>query len=272
MNNLRARISLGDAALAGLLLLLGLVVAFPHFFAAADPLTTNTQEVFLPPSLEHPLGTDQTGRDVFARVVYGARSTVLTGLIAAFTAAASGAFLGALAAFFKAFGRSFVMRLIDAGMALPEFLIALLIIAYTGPGVVGVTLAVALATTPGYVRLALVSARSAITSEAHIAAKVLGVSRARRLLRYIMPAALRPIIGVAVLGVGFAVLTIAGLTFLGLGLVPPDPDWGAMLSQSKLFVKRGWWALVFPGIALIATVCLFIACGKRLQKGLEGAK
>ncbi|RRD36231.1 ABC transporter permease [Leucobacter sp. OH2974_COT-288] len=251
-------------SLAGLLMLT-LTVTVPQLITGVDPLATNTAAVFSPPSAAHPFGTDQTGRDVFSRVIYGARTTVLSAVIAAAAAALVGAAWGVMLAFLPRSLRQLGARVLDAAMALPDFLIALLIMAYTGPGAVGVTLAVALATMPGYARIALLQARSAITSEAHQTARVLGIGKLRRAFVYVLPETLRPIIAVAVLGVGFAVLMIAALTFLGLGLTPPDPDWGAMLSQGKLFVNRGWWAIVFPGLALLGTVALFTVLGKKLE-------
>ncbi|MBT1035676.1 ABC transporter permease [Canibacter sp. lx-45] len=246
--------------------LLVLMIVAPWLLTRVDPLATDAAQVLAAPSLAHPFGTDQTGRDLLARIIHGARSSVLTGVVAAFGAALIGTVLGTIAAFGSGWERSLFMRITEAGMTLPEFLIALLIVAYTNTGLWGVTLAVTLATIPGYARIATVSARNAVLTEAYITAKVLGVGRCRRFFVYALPTAVRPVFALALVGVGVAILMISGLTFLGLGLTPPDPDWGAMLSQSKTYVNRAWWPLLFPGVSLIAVVAYFMLRGKQLQR------
>ncbi len=246
--------------------LLVAIVFVPQLLSTADPLATDTSQILAAPNLAHPLGTDQAGRDLLTRIIYGARSTVLTGLVAAVCAAFAGALLGTFAAFSARPVRTIFMRLTESAMALPEFLIALLIVAYTGAGVWGVTLAVIIATVPGYARIAVARASTAVAADPHTAAKVLGVSKTRRFCVYVLPAAVRPVAAVMVTGIGVAILMITGLTFLGLGLTPPAPDWGAMLSQSRTYVNRAWWPVAFPGVAIICAVAYFTLRGRALQQ------
>lgn len=240
--------------------------AFPELLAPLDPLKTNTSAILQPPSAEHILGTDQSGRDLYTRIIHGAFTTLGGGILATLLGAGAGTLLGTLSAFGPRWERAFALRLTEIGMSLPDFLLALLLLAFLGPGFWSVTIAVAVAVVPGYARIAAVGARAAIISDAAQTAKTLRISRLRRVFSYVLPAALRPILGIAVLGVATAVMAIAALTFLGLGLQAPDPDWGAMLSQGKTYVTKGWWVVVFPGIALIGAVFVLNIWGRKIQR------
>ncbi|WP_166984714.1 ABC transporter permease [Canibacter zhoujuaniae] len=249
----------------GFILLLLCVVA-PGIFTPYDPLATDPHLALAPPSAAHPLGTDQTGSDIWARVVYGASSTVLTGLGAVAVAFVLGVALGAGLAVVPRVVREAGMRVIDALMALPEFLLALLLLAFFGSSPVAVIAAVALAMAPGYARIMLYSAEAKRASEAYTAAQFNGVGVLRRNWRYVLMPALQPLFSLFTIGIGTAILIVSGLTFLGLGVQPPTPDWGVMLSQGRSYVARSWWPVLWPGLALLLTIMLFTFTGRRLQR------
>ena len=231
-----------------------LICLAPGLIAPGDPRETDAAAALEAPSTAHWLGTDQVGRDIATRIVHGARSSFGAGMLATAIAASAGGVLGALSAFGPRWERALALRLTEVGLAIPEFLLALLLLAFLGPGASAVLLAVALAAIPGYARLAALTGRAVLGSEAVQAARILGVSRARLVFRHVLPATLRPVLSLAVLGAATAMLAIAGLSFLGLGVPPSEPDWGVMMSQSRSVVTRGWWTVVFPGLALGATV------------------
>lgn len=245
------------------------VLAFPQLWAGADPLATNLAATYQPPGAAHFLGTDQIGRDIYSRIIYGARSSILSGVLAACAAAGIGALLGVLVALLRGVLKTIALRCVDAAIALPEFLLALLLIAYLGTGFWAAVLAVTFATAPGYTKIAIAACGRALQSPAYVSARVLGVGRLRRFSAYLLPEVLRPLLAVMVLGIGTAMLMIAGFTFLGIGLSSENVDWGVMLQQSKLFAFRAWWALVFPGLALVCSVILCTWWGKKLQQKLE---
>lgn len=238
----------------------------PGWLSPGDPLTTNPAAAFSPPSLAHPLGTDQVGRDLWTRVVHGTASTVLSGVAATIAALFCGGLLGLLSAFGPPVVRSLFLRVTEAASAIPEFLMALLLVALIGPGPVGVTIAVAVAAFPSYARVAALTARGVIGSSEVEAARLVGVSPTRSFRVHVLPRVARPLISLAPAGVAFAMLSIAGLTFLGLGVTPPSPDWGAMLAEGQGFVSRGWWIVVFPGLALVLTVGALTVLGRAARR------
>lgn len=261
----RSSRSLGLLVCVCLEAVLLLLLVAPQLVASGDPLATDPAAAFTAPGVEHVFGTDQAGRDVFTRIVYGARTTLVTGLVATAAAVSGGLLCGVAAALSPAWVRALTLRCTEALLALPEFLVALLIVAYTGKGAAGVTAAVALATLPGYLRVAFTATRATVHTPAFESAKVMGVSGLRLVAVYVLPSVVKTVAALAVLGVGVAILMITGLTFLGLGLTPPAPDWGAMLNDAPNYFRRGWYLAVFPGAALVGTVMLLTMHGRMLQ-------
>lgn len=244
----------GMLAIAALMLL---VLLAPQAIAPGNPLQTEGAKALQSPSLSHVFGTDSAGRDVYTRVVHGARLTLGTALIATLAASLVGGILGVLAASGPRWLAGLALRFSESALAIPEFLLALLILAIVGPSGLTVALAVGLAVLPGYTRVAVLSTRRVLVSEPVRAARVLGLSRGKLLLRHILPEALAPVAAVAIPGLAAAMLAIAGLTFLGLGVQAPDPDWGLMIAQGKSVIRRAWWVVVFPGLALTASAMYF---------------
>lgn len=242
------------------------MLVVPQLLTAYDPLATNAAAAFEPPSPEHPLGTDQVGRDVWARIVYGARSSILVGLVATVTALILGVFFGTAIASLPRAANFTLRRGVDVIMALPEFLLALFIVALLGPGPLSVLIAIAIAAIPAYVNVSRASALTARQSDSVFSARVLGLSPARIFTRYVGGEAVRPALALFPLGVSFAILTAASLSFLGLGVQPPSPDWGVMLAEARAYLTRAWWLMVFPGVMLTLSVAAFALLGRWLQQ------
>lgn len=206
------------------------------------------------PSASHWFGTDQVGRDVFTRVVVGARTSLLAGVAVILLAVTVGTLLGAIAGFFGGWIGTIIMRITDIFLTIPELILAMAFAAALGPGLFNVMVAVSLAWWPGYCRLVranVIALRGAQFAEA---AGSLGASRSRVLFRHVLPNAFPTVLVKASMDVGFAVLTTASLGFIGLGTQPPNPDWGQMVAEGRKYIRDAWWFSTFPGMAILLTV------------------
>ncbi|MDJ0349117.1 ABC transporter permease [Cryobacterium sp. PH29-G1] len=250
---------------AAFLLLLVMSAVAPALFTSADPLQTDVAAALLQPSRHHPFGTDQAGRDVFSRVLYGSRYSLVIGFGATAIALAIGLAVGAAAASMRRFGDGVLSRAIEIVMAFPEFLLALIVIAIIGPGESSLLIAVAIAVMPAYARVARVQTLVVRRAGYIEAARTLGVARTSTLLRHIIPNTLGPLLAMATMGVGTAIAAGAGLSFLGLGPKPPTPEWGLILSEGRNFLATAWWIAVFPGLVITATVIATSLLGRHLQ-------
>jgi peptide/nickel transport system permease protein len=241
--------------IAGLVLvLIVLVVLAPGLFTSQSPTNVQITDVLQSPGAAHWFGTDQLGRDLFARVLYGARPSVLVGVGSTAIALAGGTVMGLAAALGGRWGDWLVMRLADILMALPPLLLALLAVVILGIGTVNLMLAVAIAFIPGYARIVRAEALVVIRSGYVEAAVGLGLRRRVLIARHVLPNALGPLLVLGTVGVGMAMLSASSLSFLGLGVQPPAPEWGALLSSGRDFFQSAWWLGVFPGAAV--TVCV----------------
>lgn len=249
-----------------------LVALFPALFATHDPLDTSVREHLLPPSPEHFFGTDQSGRDVFSRVVYGTGPSVGIGLLATGLALIVGLVLGSLAGLAPRAIDTLAMRVNDIALAFPEFLIALVVVALLGPGHVNVAIAVTIAAVPVYIRLARTSTRTLRIAEHVEAARILGVGRARAFLRHVAPSVLGTLSVLATIGIGSSILAAAGLSFLGLGPTEPTPEWGLMLSGGRNVLSSAWWVSMFPGLAISLTVIAATLVGRQLRARADGVR
>lgn len=259
--------------LACALLVLAVVAAmalFPQLIATADPLRTDVRAALEPPSATHLFGTDQSGRDVFSRVVHGAGRSVGIGLLATGLALVIGLILGALSGVAPRPVDAVAMRINDVLMAFPEFLVALVVVAVLGPGPTNVAIAVTIAAMPVYLRLARVQTRTFALAEHVEAARILGVPRAQAFTRHVVPGVLGALSVLATIGIGSSILAVAGLSFLGLGPVEPVPEWGLMLSGGRNVLGTAWWIAVFPGIAITLTVIAATIVGRALRARAEG--
>lgn len=251
-----------------LLVVIGAAVGAP-FITHYDPIKINPPERSQAPSREHWLGTDQFGRDIFTRVVYGARISLPVGLIAVVIASLVGTLLGLLAGYYGRFLDAIVMRLIDTMLAFPGILLALVVVAILGASLPNVMIAVGVGEIPRYTRLvrgSVLSAREALYVDA---ARVTGVRGVTILYRHILPNVVGPIVVLATLSVGTAILAAAGLSFLGLGAQPPRPEWGSMLADGRQFLSSQWWIATMPGLAIALTVLAVNIAGDGLRDVLD---
>lgn len=265
----RASVPVSVVLAGAVLAVIVLAAVAPWLLTPASPFATDAAGAGLAPSGAHLFGTDQSGRDVFARVVYGARYSLMVGLGATAIACAVGLILGVSAALGPRALDTLTARLIDVLMAFPEFLLALVIIAIIGPGEASIPIAVALAAIPAYARVAR-SETLVVSHTGYIrATRLLGVHPLAVVWRHIIPNILGPLLVMATIGVGTAIVTAAGLSFLGLGPQPPTPEWGIILSEGRNFLATSWWIGVFPGLAITCTVLAISTVGRHLRARSE---
>lgn len=257
-------------AILGLLVLLGwiLIAVFAEEIAPYDPLLTQSA-ARQSPSSEHWFGTDKLGRDVLSRVLVGARISLMLGVISVVIGSISGTLLGLLAGYYGGHVDTLVMRMMDALLAFPGILLALVVIASLGPSIRNVMLAVGFATIPQYARLVRGSVL-AIKEFPYIeASHVIGCSSMRIIFRHILPNASAPLIILSTLQVGAAILVGSGLSFLGLGAQPPTPEWGLMSAEGRELLGKAWWISTFPGLAILSVVMAANLLGDGLRAALD---
>jgi peptide/nickel transport system permease protein len=258
-------------AVVGLLVLALLVVAAVLGRAVA-PYDENAVDVvnrLQAPSAEHPFGTDELGRDVLSRVLVAARVSLVVGLVSVGIALTAGVVLGLLAGFYGRHVDDVIMRAMDVLFAFPAILLAIAILAVLGPGATNVMIAIGVVYTPIFARITRGSVLT-VREEVYVrAARSLGVGDLRLLRLHVLPNVLAPIIVQTSLSLAFAILSEAALSFLGLGVQPPDPSWGRMLLEGRGFVERAWWMGVFPGAAIFVTVLSFNVVGDALRDALD---
>jgi peptide/nickel transport system permease protein len=257
--------TLGLAILSVLLL----TALFADQIRQYDPYLIQVVDKFLPPSLEHPMGTDDLGRDIFSRVVDGTRISLRVAVLVLVIAGATGTVLGVAAGYFGGLVDEVVMRAADIFFAFPSFLLAMAIVAALGPGIENAILAIGVAYWPRYARLL----RAQVLSVKHDlyvdAARTLGAGPLRLMLVHIMPNARAPLLVQLAADAGQAIIVTASLSFVGLGAVPPMPEWGSMISQARAYMLSYWWVGTFPGIAITITVAGYVFLGDGLRDLLD---
>jgi dipeptide transport system permease protein len=269
--------SANHGAVAGLAVIVTvvLVALLAGVLAPHSPYLTNTTIALRPPfwqeggSLAYPLGTDPIGRDMLSRLVYGARLSLLIGIAVVTLSILVGTVLGLVAGFFRGLVEIFIMRLMDIILTLPSLLLAIVIVAVLGPGLMNSMIAVALVILPHYVRLARAAVMAETSKDYVTAARVSGAGTARLMFREVLPNCTAPLIVQASLGISTAILDAAALGFLGLGAQPPAAEWGTMLADAREFVLRAWWVVTFPGLAILITVLAFNLLGDGLRDALD---
>lgn len=254
----------GVLGLSGLLLLLALALALP-VVAPNAAFATELSDQFLTPSFQHPFGTDELGRDVFARTVAGSRTSLVTAATAVAVALVIGVPLGLAAGFFGGWTETAVMRLMDVLLAVPAVLLAMSIIAILGRGTFSATIAVAIVSIPTFARLARSSTLTLKEQDFVLAARAVGARDSYIAFRTILPNASSPLIVQMAITGATAVLLEAALSFLGLGTRPPEPSWGALLSSAKGYVREAPWYAIFPGAVVTAAVLCFDGMASGLQ-------
>jgi peptide/nickel transport system permease protein len=241
------------------------VVPYPEDASGA----LNIKEKLDPPTWAHPFGTDQVGRDIFTRIIVGARVSLVAGMVVIALAFTVGTLLGAVAGFFGGRLSEGIMRTTDIFLTIPDLILAMAFAAALGPGLFNVMIAVSLVWWPGYCRLARANVVALRDSQFAEAAQSIGASRARVLFTHILPNAFPTILVKASMDIGFAVLTTAALGFIGLGTQPPTPDWGVMIADGRKYLREAWWFSTFPGIAILLTVLAFNLLGDGLRDVLD---
>ncbi|WP_327682088.1 ABC transporter permease [Kitasatospora sp. NBC_00458] len=248
-----------------LLAAVALVLVFPEVFATHAPEATDVAAALRPPGAEHWLGTDQLGRDVWSRLVHGTRLSLLIAVGATLIGVGGGALLGLVAGCGGRHVDFALMRVVDVLLGFPELLLALLVVALLGGGTVNVAIAIGIAGVPNYARLVRGQARLVLRSEYVEAARVLGVPAWRSVLRHVLPNVGGPLVVLASIGLGSAIISGSGLSVLGLGPVPPEADWGSMVADGKDFLQTAWWISIAPGLAVSAVVVCTTLIGRSLQ-------
>jgi peptide/nickel transport system permease protein len=255
-------------AMAVLVALVLIAVAAP-LLAPYDPTEISPFNTLQEPSAAHPLGTDENGRDVLSRLIYGARVSLVVGVISVGFALMIGVPLGLVAGFFGGTTDGVVMRLMDGILAFPALILALAIVAVLGTGVVQLMVAIGITSIPVYARLVRAQVLSLKTQDFALAARALGAPSQRILRRHILPNTMAPIIVQGSLGMAFAILSEAGLSFLGLGIKPPTPSWGGMLQTAVRYIYRVPMLSIAPGVAIFITVLALNIVGDALRDTLD---
>lgn len=255
----------------GILVILVLLALFADVIADYDTVVIkqNLANRLKGPSAEHWLGTDEFGRDIFARLIHGARVSLKVGIIAVGISIILGGILGALAGFYGGRIDNIIMRIMDVFLAVPSILLAIAIVSALGPSIINLMVAISISSVPRYARIVRASVLSIRDQEFVEAARAIGANNARIIFRHIIPNSLAPVIVQGTLGVASAILSTAGLSFIGLGIQPPAPEWGSMLSGGRQYLRYAWWVTTFPGVAIMITILSLNLLGDGLRDALD---
>jgi peptide/nickel transport system permease protein len=251
------------------IILVTLTAIFAPLIAPYDPVIQNTRESTQPPSTAHPLGTDQYGRDVFSRLVYGGRVSLSVGVVAVAILISVGTLMGALSGYYGGRIDILIMRFVDVMLCLPQFFLLLAAVAVFGPSILNTMLLIGLTSWMGTARLVRGQFLSLRNKEFVTAARVCGAQDARIIRRHMLVNTIPIIIVQATLSISAAILIEASLSYLGLGAQPPTPSWGNMLADGKNFMRSAWWLTFFPGLAVFTTVLSFNLVGDGLREVLD---
>lgn len=263
----RLPLSLILSALAIVFFLVALV--WPAALATHDPSALNLAEALHAPGFSHWFGTDEAGRDLYSRVIFGARESLFIGLGATVVSLSLALILGSLAALSGRFVSGTVNRVVEVLFAFPTLLLALLLVALLGPSALTLVLAVGVGTAPGYARIIRGQILSAKNSGYVEAAVALGHSRSTILRQHVFPNAVRPLVAIMTLSIGQSIVWASSLSFLGLGVAPPSSEWGALLDAGRLYLTQAWWLTVIPGLVIVIVALAATTVGKHIQSALE---
>jgi peptide/nickel transport system permease protein len=265
------RIRHNKLAFAGacLLLVLAVLAIAAPLVVAYGPYVQHLPERLQPPSSAHLFGTDDLGRDVFSRMAYGIRISLTVGFVAVGIAVVIGTLLGLISGYFGGTTDTVIMRLVDIMLCFPTFFLILLVIAFLEPNIFNVMIVIGVTSWPGLTRLVRAEVLSVRERDYIQAARLLGLPPWRIFLVHLLPNVISPILVSATLGVGDAILTESGLSFLGLGVQPPTASWGQMLTTGKEYIYIAWWLSLFPGLAILVTVLSFNLLGEGLRDILD---
>ena len=259
------------SALIGLMMIVVILIVtlFGQLFAPYDPLAQSFEVQLAGPSPAHLFGSDQFGRDIFSRVLYGARAALLAGLVANGIATICGVIIGLVAGFYGGWVDNLLMRVTDVMLAFPYLLLALIVVSILGPGLSSAVIAIGIVYMPQFARLVRGSVLEVMGQQYMEGARALGVPAWQQMWRYVFLNILGPVTVMATLTIGLAIAETAGLSFLGLGAAPPAADWGAMLSDGREYMLSAPWIATFPGAAILFTVLAFNLLGDGLRDVLD---
>ncbi|WP_152192492.1 ABC transporter permease [Georgenia satyanarayanai] len=254
----------GGVVSAAVVVLVLVAALWPQLLAPGDPTAVAPAEAYRPPGAGALLGTDASGRDVYTRVVHGAGQSLGVGALATAIGLTLGVVLGFGAALGPRWLDGLLGRVIEVLFSLPSLVLALLLVAVLGAGVGPSVISVGLATAPGYARILRARAQAVAQSAYVGAARLEGVSAPAAFVRHVLPNTVWPLVAVATLGIGQAIVWVSALSYLGLGALPPSPEWGAMLNAGRLHITSSWWLTVAPGLAITVTAAALTMLGRRL--------
>jgi len=267
------RLKKNKMAMIGLLVIVMLIILATSANLIADyqemVIKQNMQSRLQGPSSQHWLGTDEFGRDIFARLIHGARTSLMVGVIAVSIGMFAGGFFGSIAGFYGGRIDNIIMRTMDIFLAVPNILLAIAIVSALGSSLLNLMIAVGISSTPRYARIVRASVMSIKDQEFIEAAKAIGANDFIIITRHIIPNSLAPVIVQATLGVAGAILSTAGLSFIGLGIQPPAPEWGAMLAGGRTYLRDAWHITFFPGVSIMITILALNLLGDGLRDALD---
>ena len=265
------RLKKNRLAMVGLAIIIFLILSavLAPILAPYDPAAQDLMNSLQYPGSSHWMGSDNYGRDIFSRIIYGGRISLLVATMSVAIGLVLGGLLGSTAAFFGGVYENIIMRAMDILLAIPPFLLAISISASIGSGVMNTAIAIGIATCPSFARVIRASILSLREEEYVEAAILCGLSKFKIILKHLIPNSMAPIIVQATLRIGDAILSIASLSFIGLGVQPPTPEWGSMLNYGREFIRTFWPICTFPGVAIVITMIAFNVLGDGLRDALD---
>jgi peptide/nickel transport system permease protein len=253
----------------GVVVALFLISFMAPYLTPYNPSAIDAYHVLMPPSAQHLMGTDELGRDVFTRVLYGARISLLVGFVAVGIAMIIGTLVGLLSGFYGSWVDSTLMRFVDIMLCFPTFFLILAVIAMIGPSIWLIMVVIGVTSWMGVARLVRAEVLSVRERDFILAARSIGSSDLRIIFRHILPNAMGPVLVAATLGVGGAILTESALSFLGIGVQPPTPSWGNILTSGKNYIEFAWWLSLYPGLAILVTVLAYNLLGEGVRDAID---
>jgi peptide/nickel transport system permease protein len=259
---------LGIAGLIVVVILFFIAIAAP-VISPYNPNEIDRTHILEPPGAGHPLGTDDLGRDLLSRMIYGSRISLSVGFVAVGIATIVGIFFGAIAGYYGGWIDRIIMRFVDIMLSIPTFFLILAVIAFVGPSIWNIMIVIGLTSWMGVARLVRAEFLSLKEREFVLAERALGAGNMRIIFSHILPNSMAPVFVSAVLGVAAAILVESALSFLGIGVQPPTPSWGNILTLGKDNIEIAWWLSVFPGLAILITVLAYNLVGEGLRDALD---
>ncbi|MBI2082848.1 MAG: ABC transporter permease [Deltaproteobacteria bacterium] len=250
------------------LFLFGVALLAP-WISPYSPTAYDLDAILLPPSWDHPFGTDEEGRDLLSRLIFGSRISLSVGLIAVVLYVSIGIILGAIAGYYGGLIDSIISRAIEIMICFPTFFLILAVLAFVGPSLYNIMVVIGLTSWPGIARLVRGEFLKLRSQDFVTSGRVIGASVPRLIFRHILPNSLAPVLVSATFGVASAILVESGLSFLGFGVQPPTPSWGEALSQSRDFMDIAWWLALFPGLAIFLTITAYNLVGEGLRDAID---